>query len=214
MQLRKLRPNPGYVPHLRPSPSFIIDVRVMVGLLHLRHEFNGFISSYFLQKHIPKTLLPLCAPNSSTRQRTKSDVQWMWWRYVIRLLVCLLFFLTIEEYSGHLKRVVSWLGQQAESSRFGMALPSISRLSSKHMIQPFVPWPSLTLVPTLHLQIRVVSSSISSPTWTTLLHGKAHRHERPSEGWVSVQTIDVLRLPVMIQVCGYGHLQKVEWRAC
>ena len=27
MQLRKLRPNPGYVPHLRPSPSFIIDVR-------------------------------------------------------------------------------------------------------------------------------------------------------------------------------------------
>lgn len=39
MQLRKLRPNPGYVPHLRPSPSFIIDVRIMVGLLHLRRVF-------------------------------------------------------------------------------------------------------------------------------------------------------------------------------
>lgn len=38
--------------------------------------------SYFLQKHIPKTLLPRCAPNSSTRQRTKFDVQWMSWRYV------------------------------------------------------------------------------------------------------------------------------------
>ena len=39
MQLRKLRPNPGYVPHLRPSPSFIIDVRIMVGLLLVGHEF-------------------------------------------------------------------------------------------------------------------------------------------------------------------------------
>jgi polyadenylation factor subunit 2 len=39
MKLRKLRPNPGYVPHLRPSPSFIIDVRVMVGLLHVGLEF-------------------------------------------------------------------------------------------------------------------------------------------------------------------------------
>ena len=125
-----------------------------------------------------------------------------------------LCFLIIEEYSGHLKRAVSSLGQQAENSRCGMALPSISRLSSKRMIQPSVPWPLLTLVPTLHLQTRVVSSSILSLTWTTSPRGKAHRRERLSEGWVSVQTIDVLRPPAMIRACGYGHLQKVEWRVC
>jgi hypothetical protein len=39
MQLRKLRPNPGYVPHLRPSPPFIVDVSVILGLLYV---FDGF----------------------------------------------------------------------------------------------------------------------------------------------------------------------------
>ena len=41
-QLRKLRPNPGYVPHLRPSPPFIIDVSIIFGFLYVEHEFNRF----------------------------------------------------------------------------------------------------------------------------------------------------------------------------
>jgi hypothetical protein len=75
-QFRKLQPNPRYVPYIRPSPPYIIDVRsiniywVLADLLTAEHG-----CSFSLQK--PTLTMPRhrSAQSSCTRPRTRSDVQ-------------------------------------------------------------------------------------------------------------------------------------------
>ena len=74
-QFRKLQPNPRYVPYIRPSPPYIIDVRVITiyWVLDFLTLERGF--SFSLQKHTLTTPQHRSAQSSSTRPRTRSDVQ-------------------------------------------------------------------------------------------------------------------------------------------
>src|ERR1700722_4219577 len=82
LQMRKLRPNPTYVPYLRPSPPYIIDVRSTIP------SFNHFPEIYhscYLQKRTPTTGQRHSVRDSCIRPRIKLDVQSTLSRYAIFL---------------------------------------------------------------------------------------------------------------------------------
>ena len=74
-QFRKLQPNPRYVPYIRPSPPYIIDVRV-ISIYWVLADFLTLERrhSFFLQKPTLTTPQHRSAQSSFTRPRTKSDV--------------------------------------------------------------------------------------------------------------------------------------------
>ena len=74
-QFRKLQPNPRYVPYIRPSPPYIIDVRI-ISIYWVLADFLTLERrhSFFLQKPTLTTPQHRSAQSSFTRPRTKSDV--------------------------------------------------------------------------------------------------------------------------------------------
>lgn len=75
-QLRKHRPNPTYVPCMRPAPPYIVDVRIISNRYNRVHaERMIILTSFSLPLPTQVTHRHRCVPSSYTPRPTKFAVQ-------------------------------------------------------------------------------------------------------------------------------------------